>query len=201
MRQTVVLATALLGAQVLAAAEPPAWWKAFTAAPRMAAGFIQESDSAVFGKLKRTGILRLAKGGRLRVEYQKGLLLVADGRKLVQYDAEARTAQKVDLRSASKDAPLLWVLLDPAALDKVFAVKPGAGPDAFTLEPRKAGLPKVSLEGKGGMPLRISWVDPTGARQVLEFLSPHVPAPFAADTFAFKAPAGTRWIATPGSRE
>ncbi|NTV74526.1 MAG: hypothetical protein HGA66_10000 [Holophaga sp.] len=197
MRHVMVLATALLGAQALAAAEPPAWWKAFTGAPRMQAGFIQESDSAVFGKLKRTGILRLAKGGRLRVEYRKGLLLVADGRKLIQYDAEARTAQKVDLRSASKDAPLLYVLLDPAALDQVFTVKAGAAPDAFTLEPRKPGLPKVSLEGKGGMPLRISWVDPTGAKQVLEFLSPHVPGPFDAATFAFKAPAGTRWINQP----
>ncbi len=193
MRHLGFLAIALLGARVLPAAEPPAWWKAFTGAPRMQAGFVQESDSAVFGKLKRTGVLRLAKGGRLRVEYQKGLLLVADGRKLIQYDPEARTAQKVDLRSASKDAPLLWVLLDPAALDQVFTVKAGSG-ESFTLEPRKPGLPKVTLEGKGGMPLRISWVDPTGARQVLEFLSPHVPAPFDAATFTFKAPAGTRWI-------
>jgi outer membrane lipoprotein-sorting protein len=191
------LAAALLGAHGLAAAETPAWWKAFTGAPRMEAGFRQESDSAVFGKLTRTGTLRLAKGGRLRVEYRKGLLLVADGRTLVQYDAEARTAQKVDLRSASKDAPLLVVLLDPGALDQVFTVKPGATAEAFALEPRKPGLPRVTLEGKGGMPHRISWVDPTGAHQVLEFLSPHVPASFDATTFTFKAPAGTRWLSLP----
>lgn len=198
MRHAVVLATALIGARALAAAEPPAWWKAFIGAPRMEAGFVQESESAVFGKLKRTGLLRLAKGGRLRVEYRKGLLLVSDGRKLVQYDSEARTAQKVDLRSASKDAPLLWVLLDPGALQQVFTVKAGNTPDTFSLEPRRPGLPGVTLEGRGGLPRRISWVDPTGAHQVLEFLDPRIPAaPFDAALFTFKAPAGTRWISMP----
>jgi outer membrane lipoprotein-sorting protein len=196
VRPNLMCVLALLGGLgSLAAAEPPAWWKAFTGAPRMEARFLQESDSAVFGKLKRTGVLRLAKGGRLRVEYKEGLLLVADGRFLVQYDAKASTAQQVDLRSAAKDAPLLWVLLDPGALDQVFTVQNGPGPDTFSLEPRKPGLPRVTLEGQGGLPRRLSWTDPTGARQVLSFQDAKVPrAAFAASLFTFKAPAGTRWI-------
>lgn len=193
MRRAVVAILVLAGS--LGAGEAPAWWKSFTGAPRMESRFVQESDSAVFGKLKRTGVLRLARGGRLRVEYQKGLLLIADGRTLTQYDSAARTAQKINLQSASKDAPLLAVLLDPGALDQVFTIKAGPGPDSFTLEPRKPGLPKVTLEGKGGFPRRISWTDPTGAQQVLEFQDAHVPAgAFDADQFTFKAPAGTRWI-------
>ena len=188
----------LCGVAALGATEPPAWWKAFTGAPRLEARFLQESDSAVFGKLKRTGLLRLAKGGRLRVEYQKGLLLVSDGRTLVQYDAEARTAQKIDLRSAAKEAPLLLVLLDPASLEQVFTVKAGAGQDTFTLEPRKPGLPAVTLEGSNGLPRKISWTDPTGAKQVLAFQEARVPAgAFAAALFTFQAPAGTRWLSKP----
>jgi outer membrane lipoprotein-sorting protein len=189
-------AMALLSSSgLLAAAEAPAWWRTFIAAPRMEARFEQEAESAVFGKQKRSGLLRMAKGGRIRVEYQKGLLLVADGRTLVQYDPDARSAQQVDLRSASKDAPLLLVLLDPGTLGEVFTVQPGPGPDTLSLEPRKPGLPRVTLEGRGGLPRRITWTDPTGARQVLSFTAPTIPArPFEAGLFTFKAPAGTRWL-------
>ena len=195
MRPALMLLPLLLGSPVLlTAAEAPAWWRAFTGVPRLESRFVQVSDSAVFGKLRRTGLLRMAKGGRIRVEYQKGLLLVADGRSLCQYDPAARTAQKVDLRSASRDAPLLMVLLDPGTLEQVFTVVDGPGPDSFTLEPRKPGLPKVRLEGQGSLPRRISWTDPTGANQVLEFLDARVPAAFEASLFTFKAPAGTRWI-------
>jgi outer membrane lipoprotein-sorting protein len=194
MRRALYLAAGTLACASLCAAEPPAWWKAFTAAPRMESRFVQESESAVFGQLKRTGVLKLAKGGRLRVEYEKGLLVVADGATLVQYDARARTATKLDLRGAAKDAPLLWILSDPAALEKVFTVKPGPGPDTFVLEPRKPGLPSVTLEGKGGFPRRITWTDPTNAKQILEFLDPHQPGAFGAAVFTFAPPAGTRWI-------
>ena len=184
MRAATALILALLAGP--AGAEAPGWWQAFIAAPRLETGFRQESESAVFGKLVRTG--------RLRVEYQKGLLLVADGATLVQYDAAARTAQRVDLRSAGKDAPLLMVLLDPGSMGQVFEVKP-AGAGELTLEPKKPGLPKVNVEGQGGLPRRIRWTDPTGARQVLEFLDPKVPkAAFPAATFLFQPPAGLRWI-------
>ena len=181
------------------AGQAPAWWTSFTGAARMETRFVQISDSAVFGKLKRTGTLRLAKGGRLRVEYGPGgLLLVADGLALVQYDAQARTAQRVDLRHAAKDAPLLRILLDPAALDQVYELKAGPGVGAFTLEGRKPGLPRVTVEGQAGFPRKLHWTDPTGAQQVLEFLDPHVPAAaFAASVFTFKAPQGTRWLDKP----
>jgi outer membrane lipoprotein-sorting protein len=195
MDRSWILAVGVLAlAGSLGATEAPAWWKAFTSAPRMESRFVQESESAVFGALRRTGVLKLAKGGRLRVEYDKGLLVVADGTTLVQYDARARTAQKVDLRGAAKEAPLLWILADPAALEQVFTIKAGKGPGAFVLEPRKPGLPSVTLEGKGNFPHRITWIDPTNAKQVLEFLDPHVPGTFGSGVFTFAAPAGTRWI-------
>ena len=193
MRPGFLLPLALLAGQA-GAAEAPAWWRAFIEAPRLETRFRQESESAVFGNLVRTGELRLARGGRLRVEYQKGLLLVADGATLVQYDATARTAQRVDLRRAGRDAPLLMVLLDPGSMGEVFDARPGPA-GGLTLEPRKPGLPKVTVEGKGGLPHTIRWTDPTGAKQVLEFLDPRVPAAaFPAPTFVFQPPAGLRWI-------
>ena len=193
MRSGWFLPLVLLAGQA-GAADAPGWWRAFISAPRLETRFRQESESAVFGKLVRTGELRLARGGRLRVTYQKGLLLVADGATLVQYDAAARTAQRVDLRSAGKDAPLLMVLLDPGAMGQVFEARTGAAGE-LTLEPRKPGLPKVTVEGKSGLPRTIRWTDPTGARQVLEFLDPRVPAAaFPAATFVFQPPPGLRWI-------
>lgn len=178
-----------------ASAQVPAWWKAFASSPRVEARFTQTGDSAVFGKLTRQGLLRIAKGGLLRVEYDKGLLLVSDGKALAQYDASTRTAQKVELAGAVKDAPLLAVLMDPAALERVYAAKAGPGPDAFTLEPRTKGLPSVVITGKGGMPLSLAWTDPTGAKQLLVLERPTVPGkPFRQGTFVFKAPAGTTWI-------
>jgi outer membrane lipoprotein-sorting protein len=158
--------------------------------------FNQESESAVFGKLRRKGTLRLAQGGRLRVEYTKGMVLVADGRSLVQYDPEARTAQRVNLRSAAADAPLLNILLNPRTLEATFKASPGPGADAVTLEPRKAGLPSVVVEGQGLFLKRIRWTDATGAKQVIELLDPRVPASLDPALFTFKAPAGTRWLET-----
>lgn len=179
------------------AAELPAWWRAFPGQPRMESSFVQESASAVFGKLVRQGHLRLAKGGRLRVEYQRGSLLVADGRTLTQYDPEARTAQRLALRSAALETPLLNVLLNPGTLSRFYEAKPGGGgPDGVTLEPLQRGLPRVELTGKAGLPWKIRWTDATGASQVIEFQDAHVPAaPFAPSVFTFQAPAGTRWLA------
>lgn len=198
MRPSLPVLLVLAGAPLVAGQPLPAWWKAFTSAPRLETTFRQQSESAVFGHLEKRGKLRLAKGGRIRVEYQKGLLLVCDGSTFVQYDAQSRTASKVDLRSAAREAPLLEVLLNPAALDRVFTVKAGQGPDTLVLEPRHKGLPAVDLQGGHGLPRSLAWTDPTGARQVLEFLDPHVPAGgFDAATFTFKAPQGTRWIDAP----
>jgi outer membrane lipoprotein-sorting protein len=187
------LTLSLLGAKAEAL---PAWWRAFLATPRLECAFVQESESAVFGKLTREGQLKLAKGGRLRVEYRKGLLLVADGRSLVQYDAEARTAQRLTLRGAVADSPLLNVLIDPGALEVFYAVQ--AGPDeTVALEPRRTGIPRVELSGHGGMLQRIQWTDGTGAKQQIELKDPRQPGQaFAPAVFTFQAPAGTRWLTT-----
>lgn len=65
-----------LGLGLLAAGagrtELPAWWNGFRAMARLESGFVQQSDSAVFGKLRRQGELKLARGGRLRVEFAMG---------------------------------------------------------------------------------------------------------------------------------
>ena len=174
-------------------AELPPWWNAFRSAARLESAFVQQSDSAVFGKLRREGRLKLAKGGMLRVEYRQGLLLVADGRTLTQYDPDARTAQRTGLKSAAADTPLLNIMLNPAALAGFYQAKGGPG-DAVTLLPLREGLPKVELTGRGGWLRRIQWTDPTGANQEIELGDPRVPAPFPPGTFTFQAPAGTRWL-------
>jgi len=181
---------------VLPAAELPAWWRAFPGLARMESGFTQESQSAVFGKLSRQGRIRLARGGRLRVEYQGGLLLVADGSSLTQYDPEARTAQRIPLRSAAGDTPLLNVLLNPGALGRFYEARPGSG-QSLSLEPRQPGLPRVELDGQGGLPRRIQWTDGTGAAQVIQFQDPRIPPQaFAPAIFTFQPPQGTRWISS-----
>ena len=135
-----------------------------------------------------------AKGGRLRVEYRKGVLLVADGASLIQYDPDARTAQRTRLRTAAADMPMLYILLNPGALAGYYEVRP-AGGDTLTLEPRRQDLPRVELTGRGNLLQRIQWTDATGARQVIQLQDPHIPAaPFAASEFTFQAPAGTRWL-------
>jgi outer membrane lipoprotein-sorting protein len=186
-----------LGIGLLAAGTPPGalpgWWSGFQAMVRLESGFVQQSDSAVFGKLSRKGQLKLARGGRLRVEYHPGILLVADGRTLIQYDPEARTAQRITLRSATADTPLLNILLNPAALAGFYQAKPGPGL-SVALEPRRPGLPRVVLTGNGGLLQRIQWQDGTGANQQIELQDPHVPAPFAPATFTFIPPEGTRWL-------
>lgn len=182
-----------LGALSLAAQELPAWWKALPELPRLECAFVQESESAVFGKLRKEGRLQLTKGGRIRVAYVGGLLVVSDGKTLVQYDPGARTAQKLNLRAAVSDMPLLNVLVDPRALAAVYRAKTQAS-GAVVLEPRKPGLPKVELEGKGGLLKRIAWVDATGARQVVELVDPRVPASIPESAYKFRVPAGTRWL-------
>lgn len=157
-------------------------------------GFVQQSESAVFGKLRRQGQLKLAKGGRLRLEYRQGLLLVADGSNLIQYDPEARTAQRIALRSAAADTPLLNVLLNPGALTGFYQAKAGPA-QTVALEPLRPGLPRVVLTGRDGLLQRIQWTDGTGASQEIELEQPRIPsAPFPPATFSFQAPAGTRWL-------
>jgi outer membrane lipoprotein-sorting protein len=136
----------------------------------------------------------LTKGGRIRVAYSTGLLVVSDGSSLVQYDPAARTAQRINLRTAASDMPLLNVLLDLKALGTAYKIA-SAGPDRLHLEPRRPGLPKVELEGREGFLRSVTWLDSTGAKQVLELQNPHVPSsPFPAAVFTFQAPAGTRWL-------
>jgi outer membrane lipoprotein-sorting protein len=183
-----------LAASVLQSAELPAWWKALPRLVRLESDFIQESDSAVFGKLKKEGTIQLAQGGRLRVTYVKGMILVCDGINLVQYDPMAMTAQRLVLRSATKEMPLLNILVDPTALESAYEIKSEAV-DQVQLEPKRKDLPKVLVEGKHGYLRRVTWTDATGAKQVLELTSPRVPkGPFPSSTFTFKAPPGIRWI-------
>jgi len=184
----VLLATMMLPAESL-----PAWWTSMPRLQRMECHFVQQSESAVFGNFERQGTLQLARGGRMRVSYSSGLLLVCDGSALVQYDPATRTAQRFELRSAASDMPLLNVLLDLKALKESYQVIPG-GTDSIKLVPRRKGLPPVELQGQGAFLHRVAWSDSTGAKQVLVLKNPHVPSvPFPASTFSFKPPEGTRW--------
>ena len=185
-----IAAVALLA---LAPAALPAWWSAFLIVPALESPFIQESESAVFGSLKKQGRLSVAKGGRLRVAYQGGLLLVSDGRSLVQYDPDARTAQRFDLRAAQAEVPLLGLLLDPGGLPLQFAIQPLAG-GKVRLKPRRAGNPTVEMEGQGASPTLIRWVDASGAAQVLRLTAPRTVTSLPEPLFRFDAPTGTRWV-------
>jgi outer membrane lipoprotein-sorting protein len=172
----------------------PGWWTALHRMSRMEATFIQESESAVFGKLTKEGTLQLGHGGRFRVSYTKGIVLVSDGIQLIQYDPATRTAQRMDLRTATREMPLLNVLVDPASIESFYTVR-GDGESRVTLEPKRKELPKVMIEGSGTFLRRIAWTDPTGAQQTLDLKQPRSPKrDFPPATFIFTAPAGTRWI-------
>lgn len=147
----------------------------------------------MFGAVSRRGTLRLSKGGRLQVVYETGLRIASDGTALVQYDPGTRTAQRMDLQAASREAPLLLLLLDPGRIDQVFKVV-SLPEGRVRLEPRKPGLPVVEVEGQGAFLQSLAWTDPTGARQVLRLTKPKVPAGFPAGTFSLKVPEGTRWL-------
>jgi len=179
-------------APIPALAAPPAWWTAFSRMQPLESRFRQESDSAVFGKLAKEGRLALAKGGRLRVAYRGGLVITCDGRHLVQYDPDTRTAQRIELSRAVRDFPLLGMLLDPARLDRLYRVDASGG-DTVKLLPREQGLPELKATGRNGLLRTLEWTDPSGARQKLELLDPKSPAPLAPDAFKAQVPAGTRW--------
>lgn len=188
MRRYLLLAVALP-----AFAGLPGWWKALPSRPALASEFTQESDSAVFGVLKQRGSLLLARGGKLRVTYQSGLLVVSDGKRLVQYDPDTRTAQGVDLQEALKDYPLLSLLTEPGRLERLYRAEPLAH-GAVRLHPRIPGLPEVTAEGHDDLLASLAWTDATGARQRLVLEHPRVPPPPAESTFRFEAPTGTRWV-------
>jgi len=173
----------------------PGWWTAFPKVPVLASRFRQESDSAVFGKMAREGSLLLARGGKLKVAYDSGLTVTSDGRHLVQYDPDTRTAQRVDLARAVRDFPLLGILLDPSRIEALYRVEP-LGSDAVKLVPKAPDIPALKATGRKGLLHSLEWTDPTGARQRLELLDAKTPPLPGPDTFKLQVPASTRW-ATP----
>ena len=175
-----------------ALAAMPGWWTTFTRMPAMESRFRQESDSLVFGKLSRTGRLALARGGRLKVAYEGGLTVTCDGRHLVQYDPDTRTAQRMELARAVRDFPLLGILLDPSRLDRLYKVEAYGG-ETLKLVPREAGLPELKATGRHGLLHTLEWTDPTGARQKLELLDAKLSPALPPSAFKSQVPAGTRW--------
>jgi outer membrane lipoprotein-sorting protein len=170
----------------------PQWWTAFTRMPALEGRFRQESDSAVFGKLTREGRLALARGGRLKVSYQGGLQITSDGRQLVQYDPDTRTAQRIEFSRAVRDFPLLGLLLEPARLERFYRIETYGG-ETLKLMPRDAALPELKATGRKGLLHTLEWTDPTGAHQRLELLDPKAPGSLPPATFKPQVPEGTRW--------
>jgi len=181
---------AVLAAPLLAAL--PGWWTAFPKVPVLASRFRQESDSAVFGKMVREGSLLLARGGRLKVVYDSGLTVTSDGRHLVQYDPDTRTAQRVELARAVRDFPLLGILLDPARISGLYRVE-ALGREAVKLVPKAPDVPELKAVGQRGLLRSLEWTDPTGARQRLELLDPKTPPLPGPSAFKPQVPVGTRW--------
>lgn len=127
MRSFRSLLPLLLAAAPLAAQGLPSWWRPMLDAPRFRSRFVQTSASEVFGKLEKRGLIEATQGGRLRVAYEDGLLLVADGASLIQYDPDTRTAQRMDLGQALLDMPLLNLLVAPERLAKAYHVERTCG--------------------------------------------------------------------------
>jgi outer membrane lipoprotein-sorting protein len=173
-----------------AVAGAPAWWMQLLKGRTLSAAFVQESDSAVFGKVQRKGKLQVAPGGKLCVVYEGGLLLVSDGKRLVQYDPDTRSAQRLELKRALREAPLLALLVEPSDLERYYAI--AFQGERAKLTPKAKDLPVVEAEGKGGFPLRFRWTDPTGAVQELRLINPSAVVA-EASAFRFTPPAGTRW--------
>jgi outer membrane lipoprotein-sorting protein len=171
----------------------PAWWGRWTRAPAFECRFEQEGESAAFGKLARAGSILAARGGRLRVEYDKGPLIICDGRALTQYDPSTRTAQTLEIDAVVDEWPMLRLLMDPRELDGAFDIRPMGG-GRVSLSPRRPGLPGATLEGAGGFPGRIEWRDATGAAQSLTLKDARAVASPKAARFAFDPPKGTKWV-------
>ncbi|MBS1765868.1 MAG: outer membrane lipoprotein carrier protein LolA [Acidobacteria bacterium] len=187
------LAAAALAAQSLMAQGLPSWWRPMLDAPRFASRFTQESQSQVFGKLAKKGRIEAAQGGRLRVSYDDGLLLIADGASLIQYDPDTRTAQRMDLGQALLDMPLLNLLVAPERLAKVYKVEQ-ISPDTVRLVPSQKDLPAMEIQGSGRFARVLRWTDATGAKQELRLLDPKVPASFPATDFKFVLPKGATMV-------
>ena len=178
---------------ILAVQPMPPWWDKWLQIPSFSSSFVQEGESAAFGKLARRGIIQSAKGGRLRVEYENGLLLLCDGSQLIQYDPSTRTAQRHYLEDVSEEWPLLRLLTDPASLRHVFHVSPQSG-GAVKLTPKTVGLPEVILEGGGNFLHKAAWTDGTGAKQELVLTSPKTQHDPGSAPFTFKLPTGAKWL-------
>jgi len=174
----------------------PPWWEHWKKADSLKSAFAQEGESAAFGKLTKTGSILMARGGRLRVEYEKGVILVSDGRRLVQYDPSTRTAQRFDVESVTEEWPLLRLLTDPTALTQVFNVTPQSD-GKILLTPKKQGrteLPEILLEGKGAFLHSAEWKDGTGAKQVMTLTNPKTQGDPGNKPFEFNSPKGVKWI-------
>jgi len=177
----------------LAAQSLPGWWRPMLDAPRFESRFIQTSQSHVFGNLVKKGRIEAAQGGRLRVSYDEGLLLVADGANLIQYDPDTRTAQRMDLGQALLDTPLLNLLVAPERLTKTYKVE-RVSADTVRLVPLQKDLPTLEVQGSGRFARVLRWTDATGAKQELRLLDPKVPAPFNEGRFQFKLPQGATMV-------
>lgn len=185
----------MAGSGLWAGQEFPPWWTALRQNPRLEARFTHTSESAVFGRLRRGGTLSLAPGGCLRVAYDEGLLLVSEGKQLIQYDPDTRTAQVLPLTEALREFPLLGLLVSPARVDLLYKVV-SLPEGRLRLEAKTPqAIRSIELSGKGGQLQRLRWVDPSGAAQDLELEGARTPAsPQSPEKFRFEAPAGTRWL-------
>lgn len=186
-------AALFLAAAELSAQGLPGWWRPMLDAPRLESRFVQTSASQVFGNLVKKGRIEAAQGGRLRLDYEDGLLLVADGASLVQYDPDTRTAQRMDLGQALLDTPLLNLLVAPERLAATYKVE-AVSADTVRLVPLRKELPQLEVQGSGRFARALRWTDASGSKQELRLLDPKVPASLPAGHFRFKLPEGATMV-------
>lgn len=170
----------------------PQWYRNLLGFKNLEANFVQQSESKIFGTLEKSGHIQISRPGKLRIAYEKGLMLISDGNRLVQYDAQTRTAHSIDLERAVLEVPLLRLMVDPKLLDASYHVR--AHNTDVLLEARQKGLPSIKLTGNATQLQQVSWQDPSGARQVMTLKAYQTPASLPNSLFSLKLPDKTRWL-------
>lgn len=148
-------------------------------------------------KENSSGEVSLSKPNLFRWEYRKpyAQLIVADGRKIWNYEPDLQQASVREQSSEEQGSPLA-VLLDPASLEKRFDVAETGqadGLDWLTLKPKNENDASFQFArlgfGKNGLQ-RMEIVDAVGQRTRIDFDGWKRNPSFTKDQFRFVPPSG-----------
>lgn len=191
---------------VVSPSEPPsttgsglAQWAWFQSrVPRLQGRFSQVTESTQ-GRVSslQSGSFAIDRPGRLRweIETPAPLLLVSDGERLVQYDADLEQAIVRPLQQALSQSPA--AVLFGQDLSETFALQLLEVPNTelawlrATPLDSSAGFTRVDIGWQDGFPVTIDLLDGFGQLTRIRLESLTQPEAFAPGTFEFVAPPGT----------